>query len=83
VLGESRGWEVVGRRGLGVGFCGAATETTPNKREGGRGRRGRQLSTLALGFNSFLWGWDERGGGLELVSVFASCLLNCSCGSAV
>jgi hypothetical protein len=38
VLGEKelwRGVEVVGRRGLGVGFCGAATDTTPKK----RGRR--------------------------------------------
>jgi len=29
--------EVVGRRGLGVGFCGAATDTTPKRREGEEG----------------------------------------------
>ena len=54
--------EVVGRRGLGVGFCGAATETTPRKKERERERGGgRQLSKLALSLSSFLWGVTVYG----------------------
>ena len=45
--------EVVGRRGLGVGFCGAATETTPRKKERERERRERRRkAAFQTGFKS-------------------------------